>query len=136
MRRQRRLDLSPRSRFSRCSLLLRLSTNSPMKTTTMPTSTHEMVTIIFMPSPPPELSLPTVGAFTNGAIVPECKYHTSQYLNQNMAPLKGGKRWLALRKRACDFKLSSFITFTAMSSFTPAASLEALFLIYCAVAAL
>jgi len=62
--------ISPRSLLSLCSLLLLLSTSSPMKMTTMPTSTQEMVTIIFKPSPPPEWSSLTLGAFTNGAMVP------------------------------------------------------------------
>lgn len=62
--------VSPRSLLSLCSLLLLLSTSSPMKITTMPTNTQEIVTIIFKPSPPPELSLLTLGAFTRGAMVP------------------------------------------------------------------
>lgn len=41
-----------------------------MKMTTMPTSTQEMVTIIFKPSPPPDRSLLTLGSFTKGAMVP------------------------------------------------------------------
>lgn len=62
--------ISPRSLLSLCSLLLLLSTSSPMKITTMPTNTQEMVTIIFKPSPPPWLSSLTLGAFTKGAMVP------------------------------------------------------------------
>lgn len=66
--------VSPLSLLSLCSLLLLLSTSSPMKITTMPTSTQEIVTIIFKPSPPPELSLLTLGAFTSGAMVPVQKW--------------------------------------------------------------
>lgn len=62
--------ISPLSLLSLCSLLLRLSTSSPMKITTMPTNTQEMVTIIFKPSPLPELFSLTLGAFTKGAMVP------------------------------------------------------------------
>lgn len=46
-----------------------------MKITTMPTNTQEMVTIIFKPSPPPDLSSLTLGAFTKGAMVPVQKLH-------------------------------------------------------------
>ena len=67
--------ISPLSLLSLCSLLLLLSTSSPMKITTMPTNTQEMVTIIFKPSPPPEFSSLTLGAFIKGAMVPVQKLH-------------------------------------------------------------
>ena len=64
------LIFSPRSLFSLCSLLLLLSTNRPMKMTAIPTSTQEIVTIIFKPSPSVDLWSLTLGALTRGAIVP------------------------------------------------------------------
>lgn len=80
--------ISPRSLLSLCSLLLLLSTSRPMKMTTIPTSTQEMVTIIFKPSPPPELSSLTLGAFTKGAMVPA---HRSRHVVTNT-----GIFWLIL----------------------------------------
>lgn len=62
--------LSPRSLLSLCSRLLLLSISSPVKITTIPTNTEEIVTIIFKPSPPPDLWSLIFGAFTNGAMVP------------------------------------------------------------------
>lgn len=73
---------SPRSLLSLCSLLLLLSTSNPMKITTMPTNTQEMVTIIFKPSPPPELSSLTLGAFTKGAMVPVQRSYVMCYDTQ------------------------------------------------------
>lgn len=52
-----------------------------MKITTMPTNTQEMVTIIFRPSPPPELSSLTLGAFTSGAMVPGQESYEMNYPN-------------------------------------------------------
>lgn len=69
--------LSPLSLFSLCSRLLLLNISSPVKITTIPTNTQEIVTIIFKPSPPPDLWSLTFGAFTIGAMVPVEK---QQYL--------------------------------------------------------
>lgn len=44
----------------------------------MPTNTQEMVTIIFKPSPPPDLWSLTFGAFTKGAMVPGVKQQQTQ----------------------------------------------------------
>lgn len=63
-------DLSPLSLFSLCSLLLLLRTSSRTKTSTIPTSTQEMMVTIFRPSLLDVLSTLTVGAFTSGAMVP------------------------------------------------------------------
>lgn len=62
--------LSPLSLLSLCSRLLLLSISSPVKITAIPTNTQEIVTIIFRPSPPPDLWSLTFGAFTKGAMVP------------------------------------------------------------------